>query len=88
LRATPSFLGKMVARIAYGESVDVREDRGAWKKVSLKGGKLQGWMHTSALTAQRIALKASQANVRTGTTRDELALAPGSLQRDHPFLPA
>jgi uncharacterized protein YgiM (DUF1202 family) len=74
LRATPSFLGKIVARVAYGDRVTVIEERGAWKKVSLKGGP-QGWMHTSALTTKRIALKAGQTNVQTDATQNELALA-------------
>ena len=75
LRATPSFLGKIVARVAYGDRVVLVDDRGAWKKVSLRGGKLQGWIHASALTTKRIALKAGQTAVRTGATQDELALA-------------
>ncbi len=75
LRSTPSFLGKVVARVAYGDRVAMMEDRNAWKKVSLQGGKIQGWMHNSALTTKRIILKAGQADVQTGATRDELALA-------------
>jgi hypothetical protein len=75
LRATPSFLGKIVARVAYGDRVDVTEKRGAWRKVSPRGGNLQGWIHASALTAKRVLLRAGQAGVRTGATRDELALA-------------
>ena len=74
LRATPSFLGQIVARVAYGDRVTVIEDRGTWKKVSLRGGK-QGWMHTSALTTKRIALKAGQTDVRTGASQNEVALA-------------
>lgn len=75
VRATPSFLGKMVAKVAYGDRVDLLEDRDAWKRVSIPGGRLQGWMHTSALTTKRVVLKAGQADVQTGATRDELALA-------------
>ncbi len=75
LRTTPSFLGKIVARVAYGDRVDVAEKRGAWRKVSPHGGKLQGWIHASALTSKRVALRAGQSSVRTGATRDELALA-------------
>ncbi|HYA13159.1 MAG TPA: SH3 domain-containing protein [Syntrophales bacterium] len=74
LRATPSFLGQIVARVAYSDRVSVIEDRGTWKKVSLRSG-VQGWMHTSALTTKRIALKAGQTDVRTGATQNELALA-------------
>lgn len=75
LRATPSFLGKIVARVAYGARVAVMGSRGAWKKVSIREGNLQGWMHASALTTKRVALKAGQTSVRTGATQDELALA-------------
>ena len=75
LRATPSHLGKIVARISYGDRVTVLEDRGAWKKVSVTGGKLTGWMHDTALTSRPIALKAGQSNVGTSVTRDEIALA-------------
>ncbi|HVO68208.1 MAG TPA: SH3 domain-containing protein [Syntrophales bacterium] len=73
LRATPSFLGQIVARVAYGDRVSVIEDRGTWKKVSLKGK--EGWMHTSALTTKKIALKAGQTDVRTGASQNEVALA-------------
>ncbi len=74
LRATPSFLGQIVTRVAYGDRVSVIEDRGTWKKISVRGGK-QGWIHTSALTTKKIALKAGQTNVQTGATQNELALA-------------
>ncbi len=75
LRATPSHLGKVVARTTYGSPVTVLEERGAWKRVSLGSGKNQGWMHNTALTSKRIALKAGQSNVGTSVTRDEIALA-------------
>ena len=75
LRATPSHLGKIVAKASYGERVTVLEERGAWKKVALSNGKYQGWMHNTALTSKKIALKAGQGNVGTSVTRDEIALA-------------
>ena len=75
LRATPSHLGKIVARISYGDRVTVLEERGAWKKVSRSTGKSQGWIHNTALTNKRIALKAGQSNVGTSVSRDEIALA-------------
>jgi len=75
LRATPSFLGKIVAKVAYGDRVTVSETKGAWKKVSLKGGSPQGWINSSALTAKKIVLQAGQTNVQTGATQNELALA-------------
>jgi len=75
LRATPSFLGKIVAKVAYGDRVTVIETKGAWKKVSMKGGAPQGWINSSALTTKKIVLQAGQANVQTGATQNELALA-------------
>jgi len=75
LRATPSHLGKIVAKTSYGDRVTVLEERGAWEKVSIAGGKFQGWMHNTALTSKKIALKAGQGNVSTSVTGDEIALA-------------
>lgn len=75
IRATPSFLGKIVARLVYGDRVTVTGKKDSWTKVSLKGGAPQGWMHASALTTKRIVLKAGQTNVQSGTSQDELALA-------------
>jgi SH3-like domain-containing protein len=74
LRSSPSFLGEIVAKPSYGESVILIQDQGAWKKVATRGG-VQGWMHTSALTAKNIVLKAGAANVQTTATGGEIALA-------------
>jgi SH3-like domain-containing protein len=75
IRATPSFLGKIVVKVVYGDRVTVTGTTGSWKKVSLKGGTPQGWIHSSALTTKRIVLQSGQANVQTGATQNELALA-------------
>jgi Bacterial SH3 domain len=75
IRATPSFLGKIVARVAYGDLVSVAEKRGQWVKVSVVGGKVRGWIHSTALTSKRIALRAGATNVQTGATQNEIALA-------------
>jgi SH3-like domain-containing protein len=74
LRATPSHLGKIVAKTSYGDRVNVLEERGEWKKVSVAGGK-QGWLHNAALTSKKIALRAGQGNVGTAVTGNEIALA-------------
>jgi len=73
LRSTPSFLGNVTATLAYGDKVELIEDKGAWKMVTIR--KIKGWMHASALTAQTIALQAGKADVKTGATSSELALA-------------
>ena len=75
IRATPSFLGEIVARVMYGDRVEVMEKSGSWEKVSLEDAAIQGWMHESALTTKRIILQAGQTDVQTETSQDELALA-------------
>jgi uncharacterized protein YgiM (DUF1202 family) len=75
LRATPSFLGKIVSKVAYGDRVTVIETKGAWKKVSLRGGATQGWINSSALTTKKVVLQSGKTNVQTGATQNELALA-------------
>jgi len=74
LRATPSHLGKIVAKVSYGDRVSVSEERGDWKKVSLDR-KTQGWIHNSALTGKQIALKAGQAKTGSSVSQSKIALA-------------
>ena len=75
LRAAPSFLGKIVMTVSYGERVEVREEKGAWSRVVLPGGKGEGWVHASALTPKKIVLKAGASDVSQLATSDEIALA-------------
>lgn len=73
LRAAPSHLAKTVARVTYGERVTVLEDRDGWRRVSVGAG--QGWLHTSALTTKRVALKARQDATAGSVGQDEIVLA-------------
>jgi hypothetical protein len=74
LRGTPSFLGTIVAKLSYGDKVEIIQDQENWKKVAVRGG-AQGWIHTSSLTTKTIALKAGAGNVQTSATGGEIALA-------------
>jgi uncharacterized protein YgiM (DUF1202 family) len=74
IRATPSFLGKLVAPLNYGDRLQVLEKQGDWSKVTAAGGQT-GWVHSSALTKKRIEMQAGNANARTAASDDELALA-------------
>ncbi len=74
LRSTPSFLGTIVAKLSYGDRVEIIQDQGNWKKVAVRSG-VQGWMHVSALTTKSIVLKAGAGNVQTSATSGEIALA-------------
>jgi uncharacterized protein YgiM (DUF1202 family) len=75
MRAMPSFLGKITGRLAYGDAVNLLEERSDWKKVAPAKGKLQGWVHTSALTTKKIVLRAGRGTVQTGASSGEIALA-------------
>ena len=73
LRATPSFLGKILKSVPYGTQVEVAGEQGDWIKVSGAGS--TGWMHHSALTKKKIVMKAGAADVDQYATSDELSLA-------------
>src|ERR1039458_2318151 len=65
--ATPSFLGKVVTRVNYGDRVQVLEQQGDWSKVTLADGQV-GWMHNSSLSKKKIAMKAGSQDVQTGAS--------------------
>jgi hypothetical protein len=69
LRASPSFTGRPVAALSYGQKVTVREERDPWFQVTTPAG--QGWLHKSAVSENRLALisgsKDAQAKVDNRT---------------------
>jgi hypothetical protein len=75
LRADPSFLGKIIGSVAYGDSVTVIRQQDPWFFVSTKTGQLSGWIHSSALTEKEIVLRAGDANVQKTASQREIALA-------------
>lgn len=75
VRSAPSFLGPVIARLSYGERVNVFEKKGAWLKVGWRGGSAEGWMHSTALTPKKIELKAGAQDVQASVSSNELALA-------------
>ncbi len=75
LRETPSFLGKKLADVFYGEMLEILEESNGWSKAKLPGKGLAGWIHTSSLTSEEIVLGAGNTNVSHSATGDELALA-------------
>ena len=81
LRDKPSFIGKVVGALAYGDRVEVQESQGAWARVGLPGG-AAGWIHTSALTSQKVVLSAGKDNAKVGASGDELALAGKGFNSD------
>ena len=72
VRSNPSFLGRIVARLSFGERVDVFEKQGSWLRVGLPGSSTKGWMHSSALTHKKIVLQAGDRDVQDTVSSDEL----------------
>ena len=81
IRATPSFLGKVVAPLSYGDRVQVLETRNDWMNVTGPGGQ-SGWVHSSALTKKKIVMSSGSQDVQTGASGDELALASKGFNSD------
>lgn len=73
VRATPSFLGKVLANLHYGDQVTTSKSSGDWTEVSV--GSVRGWMHSSALTSKNISLQSGGKDAPLAASGDELALA-------------
>lgn len=80
VRDTPSFVGKVVGALAYGDQVEVQQTQGAWSKVA--GAGKSGWMHTSALSSKKIVLAAGREQAKVAASGDELALAGKGFNSD------
>jgi hypothetical protein len=75
VRQNPSFMGKVLATLAYGDRVEVVEEQRGWAKVVIPGGTGQGWVNLSALTKKRIVMKAGAKDVDRSASGSEVALA-------------
>jgi hypothetical protein len=85
VRATPSYLGKILATLSYGDRVQVGETRSGWARVIVPPGKGaadkgsvsqgEGWVHLSALTDKKIVLKSGASDVDRAASSGEVALA-------------
>ena len=73
VRATPSYLGRILAVLSYGDRVDVLAEQAGWARVRLPSG--EGWVHLSALSSKRIVLQSGSQNIGTGASSSEVALA-------------
>jgi len=82
LRATPSFLGKIIARVQYGDRMKVLEQNEAWSRVLAPDGRKTGWIHTSALTKKKIMLNATSGDANLAASSGELTLAGKGFNSD------
>jgi uncharacterized protein YgiM (DUF1202 family) len=79
IRETPSFLGKVLTSLTYGDKVTVQSENGAWMQVSSAGQ--SGWVHTSALTRKTVVMKSGE-GAQTTASSGEMALAGKGFNSD------
>jgi hypothetical protein len=75
LRSSPSFMGKIVAQLKYGDRVAVQGAKGSWHFIDRPKGKTDGWVHSSALSMKKIVLKPGASDVEQAASSDEITLA-------------
>ncbi|MHB8809635.1 MAG: SH3 domain-containing protein [Desulfobulbaceae bacterium] len=75
LRNQPSFLGKIVSNLSYGDQVTVLEEKESWVNVQPPSQKGAGWVHVSALSTKKIVLNPGSSSVASSTSSEEIALA-------------
>lgn len=80
VRATPSFLGAVVAKLPYGAAVEAQAPQNGWVQVQTGTGQ-QGWMSAASLTTKKIVMTAG-AGGASGASSDELALAGKGFNSD------
>lgn len=86
VRATPSYLGKILGTLKYADRVTVLDQPAgsskSWMKVRGPDGKLQGWVSLSALQEKTVDLKSGTENVAQGAATGEVALATKGFSED------
>lgn len=73
LKSTPSFLGKTLQSLHYGESVTSIQKNGEW--VEVKATSKKGWLHSSALTTKEIVLSDLSDNAPQNVSSNEVIMA-------------
>lgn len=73
LKSTPSFLGRNITTLHYGDKVRVLSEKEQWKQISI--AKKKGWLHVSSLTDKRIVLNTGSTKAISGVSSDEIMLA-------------
>ena len=74
MRKSASFTSGQTAKLFYGDTVDVLEEKGDWYRVS--GAGATGWMHTSSFAGGTPAtLSAGSADVNPNVSDREVSMA-------------
>lgn len=75
VRSAPSFLSQIVAKLSYGDQVEVKGEQGGWSKIAIPKTDAIGWIHTSALSRKEVTLQAGANDTEQLASSHELALA-------------
>ncbi len=81
VRSGPSFLGRVVTPLSYGDVVTPTRQQGVWTQVRTADG-TSGWVHESALGKRKVTMQAGDEDVDTVASGDELALAGKGFSSD------
>ena len=86
VRDKPSYLGKTLGVLAYGDRITVLDQPAGspkgWLKVQGPDGKLQGWVNASALVKNKITLAAGSQNVESEASSGEVVAAGKGFNSD------
>ena len=74
-RVKPSYLGKVLAVLSYGERLRVNETSNSWCKITLPDESGEGWVQQSALTKKTIVMNAGDKDIEQYASSDDVVLA-------------
>ncbi len=74
LRTTPSFLGKKITQLNYADKVTVNKEQNSWINIYSPLKNKSGWVHSSALSNDRIVLKGSD-DAAQDASKSEIVMA-------------
>jgi hypothetical protein len=79
--ATPSYLGKLLGTLSYGDRVTLLDQPAdapkGWLKIAGPDGKLQGWVNATALTEKEIKVNAGSDVEQKASSGDVAAAGKG-----------
>jgi hypothetical protein len=83
LRATPSFTGKILGLLAFGQEVTAEKEENAWILVKAKAGAVKGpgWLHRSALAEKQLSLLSGGRDAQARVDEREVSMAGKGFDR-------
>jgi hypothetical protein len=82
VRATPSYLGKILTILTYCDRVPVIEQAKGWARVRIPAKGIEGWVNIAALQTREIVLTAGSEDVKKRVSSGEVQLAGKGFNAD------